>query len=264
MHAKLLGMIALLALAGTTWAALPYGPTAAERKMLPPWCQGDPQWRAALGPAAVWNNHTCYGINRLNRYYKSRNDRDRRENLQTALIDFNYSLDKLPPDFQLMAEIRMYRGITLALMNRKGEAAADLVRAISMDPKLVRAYGELADLYQHKFSQREKALEVVTDGLRHNPQARSLRRRYTQLGGKQPFPAPLVTTPSEAVVVPPPPAQTEALLPPPSQAATANSTPSVETSGTSTPTTDARSATPEASPSESRGGRANPWCRFCP
>lgn len=263
MLAKLTSLIMLMALAGSTWAALPYGPTEAERKLLPPWCQGDPRWTPLLGSAAVWNNHTCYGINRLNRYYNSRSQRERQENLQTALTDFNYSIDKLPPDFLLMPEIRMYRGITLNLMNRHGEAMADLSKAISMDPKLVRAYGELADLYEKKFSQRGKALEVVSDGLRHNPQAKSLQRRYTQLGGKPPFPAPHVTPPVETVA-PTPPSQPPIEEAMPAPATKAQSPDPAGASSPSTPPAEPKASTTAASPAEAQGGRANSWCRFCP
>lgn len=240
------GFLILVGLSLTAHAAEPYGPTDEENKMLPDYCQNPWQWASILGPGAVWNNHTCYGINRINRYYKSRTRHEKNEHLGTALRDFNYSVSKLPPDFALMPEIYMYRGITLSLMGRVGEAVADLQKATGMDPKLVKAYSELADLYENKLSQSKKALEVITEGLRHNPDTPSLQRRYTRLGGKLPYPEP-VSRPEPAVAeTPPAPAQGTA----PEAVPIAAPVEKVD-------------AAPEAEKPRI-GSPTNPYCRFCP
>ncbi|MEW6415629.1 MAG: hypothetical protein AB1482_10295 [Pseudomonadota bacterium] len=232
----------LMGLSLNALAAQPYGPTAEEMKVLPDYCRNPGQWGAILGPSAGWNNHTCYGINWINRYYKSRTGREKRDSLQNALGDFNYSITKLPPDFPLMPEIRMYRGITYALMDRAGEAAADLQQAIRMSPGLVRAYNELADLYESKLGQRGKALETITEGLRHNPDVPSLQRRYTRLGGKLPYPEPLAR-PAPAVAEPPAA---------PVQAAPQEAAPA------------AGAGTAQDAEKPKIGNPKNPYCRFCP
>lgn len=229
----------LMGLSLTAHAAQPYGPAAEEAKMLPDYCQNPEKWNSTWGPAAVWNNHTCYGINWLNRYYKSRTSSEKRDSLQNALGDFNYSVGKLPPDFPLMPEIYMYRGSTYNLMGRNGEAVADLRKAIGLDPKLTKAYNELADLYETKLSQRDKALEIITEGLRHNPDVKSMQRRYTRLGGKLPYPEPIEPTPA---------VEAEAAKPEePPLAAPAEKT-----------VTEPDSDKPKI------GSPTNPWCRFCP
>ena len=236
----------LLALSLTAYAAEPYGPNAAEGKMLPDYCQNPEQWKSILGPDAGWNNHTCYGINRINRYYKSKNSREKSDNLQTALGDFNYSVAKLPPDFVLMPEIYMYRGITFSLMGRVGEAVADLQKATGMDPKLVKAYNELADLYEGKLSQPGKALEIVTKGLRYNPDIQSLQRRYTRLGGKLPYPES-VSRPSPVV------AETPPALPQGAAVEVAPAAAPAEKTGVAPDTEKLKIGSP-----------TNPYCRFCP
>jgi len=247
-------VLLMMGLSFTVLAARPYGPTAEEARMLPDYCQNPERWSAVLGPAAGWNNHTCFGINWLNRYHKSRTSRERQYALQTALGDFNYSVNKLPPDFVLMPEIFMYRGITLGLMGRVGEARADLQRAIDRDPRLVRAYNALADLYEDRLSQPRKALEVVTEGLRHNPDTRSLQRRYTRLGGKLPFPEPIARpapTPAEA---PPATAQSPAAEAAPVAAAV----PTPVTAPADRPAAALAAERPRI------GSPTNPHCRFCP
>lgn len=233
---------ALMALSLNALAALPYGPTAEEMNVLPDYCRNPGQWGAILGPSAGWNNHTCYGINWINRYYKSRGPAEKRYSLQNALGDFNYSITKLPPDFPLMPEIHMYRGITHALMGRAGEATADLQKAIRMNPRLVRAYNELADLYENRLRQRDKALETIVEGLRHNPDIPSLQRRYTRLGGKLPYPEPLAP-PAPAV------AETPAA---PAQAAPQEAAPA------------AAADTVQDAEKPKIGSPKNPYCRFCP
>lgn len=238
-----------LGLSLTAHASQPYGPTVDEAKMLPDYCQNPVHWNSILGPAATWNNHTCLGINWLNRYYKSRTISEKRLSLKNALGDFNYSVSKLPSDFALMPEIYMYRGITYVQMDRVGEAVADLQKAIGMSPKLVRAHNELADLYEGKLSQPGKALEIVTEGLRHNPDVKSMQRRYTRLGGKLPYPEPIKPTPA---------VETEAAkLEEPATPAPSSVEPVASPTQTITE--------PVESVAEPKvGSPTNPYCRFCP
>lgn len=236
----------LMGLSLTAHAEQPYGPTAEETKMLPDYCRNSAHWKSILGPAATWNNHTCYGINWINRYYKSRSSGDKNFSLQNALGDFNYSVSKLPPDFALMPEIHMYRGITFSLMGRMGEAVADLQKSIGMDPKLTRGYNELADLYENRLSQPKKALEIITDGLRHNPGTTSMQRRYTRLGGKLPYPEPLSRPEPAIAETPSGPAQgaVSEAVPPAAPVEKADAAPETEKPKIGSPT--------------------NPYCRFCP
>ena len=239
----------MMTLSLTAHASQSYGPTAEEAKMLPDYCQNSEHWKSILGSASTWNNHTCYGINRINRYYKSRTSSEKRGNLEGALRDLNYSVTKLPPDFVLMPEIYMYRGITYGLMDRVGQAVSDLQKAIGMDPKLTKAHNELADLYETKLSQRGKALEIITEGLRHNPDVKSMQRRYTRLGGKLPYPEPIEPTPAveaEAAKPEEPPTPTPSSVEPAASPTIAPPAP-VE---------------PIAEPPI--GSPTNPYCRFCP
>jgi tetratricopeptide (TPR) repeat protein len=240
------GFLLMIGLSLPLHAAQPYGPTAEEAKTLPDYCQNPEQWKSILGPGAGWNNHTCYGINWINRYYKSRTSSTKSYSLQNALGDFNYSVSHMPPDFLLMPEIYMYRGITYSLMGRNGEALADLLKSVGMNPKLIKAYNELADLYEHKVSQHDKALETITEGLRHNPGTTSLQRRYTRLGGKLPYPEPL--SPPEPAVAEMPAA--------PARGAAPEAVPAAAPVEKTDAAADAEKPT--------IGTPKNPYCRFCP
>ncbi len=222
-----------------------YGPTAEETRMLPPYCggPGGGDWKAILGPEIVFNNHTCYGINFLNRYYRAKTSWQKKQYLQNALGDFNYSVRHLSPGFKLMPEILYYRGLTYRLMGREAEAMGDFLKSIQLDPKYFKSVAELADLYDGKLSSRKKALELVTEGLRHSPSSRELMRRYDRFGGKPPYPEPYVRQAAQETPAPTAPAP---VAPEPAPKPAAAGAPA--------------SAPPPAAP----GSTANPWCRFCP
>lgn len=254
----------LILLASTgALAAESYGPTPEEIAMLPPYCggPGGGDWKAILGEARTWNNHTCYGINRLNRYYKSRTAGERKYHLQTALQDFNYSVSHLPQTFPLMPEILYYRGVTLKLQGTPALAMADWQKSISLDKHYVRSIQELADLLAKKIGKPEQALEVVAEGLRDNPDVKSLQKRYTRYGGKLPYPEPRVAIK---------PAQ-EGALQAKGESEMANVEKTKEAAlATDAAKTDVPSQQPdlgkakEPSPAPVIGTPDNPWCRFCP
>jgi tetratricopeptide (TPR) repeat protein len=236
-----------------------YGPSAEETRMLPPYCggPGGGDWKAILGPESGFNNHTCYGINFLNRYYRAKTSWQKRDYLQNALGDFNYSVNHLSPGFKLMPEIFYYRGLTYRLMDRQAEAMGDFLKSIQLDPKYSKAVAELADLYDRNLSNRKKALELVSEGLRHNPASRELRRRYDRLGGKPPYPEPYAAPLAQDS----PKTEPEALVPIPTPAPAAPTRPAAETPAPAT-ATERAVGTPQQP--ATHGSPGNPWCRFCP
>lgn len=225
-----------------------FRPSQAEMATLPPYCaarfeEGSPAfatWRASMGGDFIHVHHYCAGLNFLNRSYGISSAKDRQGTLGGALRQFDYMLTHVQPGFSLRPEILLHRGITLSLLKRPGEAVANLQQAIDMNPGLARAYQALADLHL-KLKDRAKALEVVTAGLRHNPGTTSLQRRYTELGGKLPYPAPLAAAP----------AATPAAEPVAAEAPKATEPPAAERAETDT------------SP-QKIGVPGNPYCRFCP
>ncbi|MDO9007361.1 MAG: hypothetical protein Q7U80_03985 [Thiobacillus sp.] len=178
--------------------------------------------------------------------------KDRQSTLGAAMTNFNYVLKYTQPGFYLRSEILMNRGIALSMQHKDGEAMGDLLKAIEIDPKLPRAYATLADMYE-KQKNRSKALETVTAGLRHNPDTKSLQRRYTELGGKLPYPAPALAADAEASA-----AQTTAT---PTPAATH---PGESGTATAPDPTPAMAPAVEPPTAPKIGSPKNPYCRFCP
>lgn len=251
--------IVLLAgmLAGPSFAARWSAPTDAELRGLPPYCTaklkfvpgGAQAYAATVGAQYKNIHHYCDGLNFLNRYYRASSPAEGRSNLALAIIEFDYMVRHLVPDSPLAPQIYLSRATALALSNRKPEAVRDMIQAITLDPKFVRGYGALADLYSD-VHQRGKALETVVEGLRQIPDSPTLKRRYRELGGKLPYPKP-----AAASVVASPPSES---TPPETAAKNDESMPDAGEAEQEDEEEPDETAPPKI------GSPTNPWCRFCP
>lgn len=236
-----------------------FRPNAAEILTLPPYCQakynlppGSPEWnawQARIGRNFIDLHHYCSALNYLNHYWGARRKQDRSFYLQQAMNGFDYMVKAEKPDFALRAELYSNRGEVFKLMGRPGEAAKDFNQALSVNPELVKPYLQLADLHVAGRSPK-RALEAVSEGLRHVPDSTALQRRYLELGGKKPFPEPVVAKVAEpATGQPETPASKLEAAAEPVEAAAVGSRPEP-------------AAQTEAAPAI--GTPKNPYCRFCP
>lgn len=236
-------------------AVEPWAPNDSEMANLPPFCKARMKsgssspdyktWENTLGKDFLHTHHYCAGINFISRYYRSRSKQDKLFNLNNALGNLTYMVEHASPDYSLMPDVYLNRGLTYSLMKRHGEAMADMNKAIELNPNQAKAYNVLADYYAST-QQKDKALETVTKGLQHNPDTLSLQRRYTELGGKLPYPAPIAPAPVEA------------------EAAKTDETPADTPSSPAVGTQEA--APPDVVPVTPApiGSPKNPYCRFCP
>jgi tetratricopeptide (TPR) repeat protein len=112
------------------------------------------------------------------------------------MADLDYMVNNLDKDSAFAGEIFLYRGIVFALKKEDAKAIVDLKKSLAINPKQTNAYNTLANLYGRK-NMKNEALEIITEGLRHLPEAKSLKRNYTELGGKLPYPEPILTKTTE-------------------------------------------------------------------
>jgi tetratricopeptide (TPR) repeat protein len=190
-------------------------------------------------------HHFCDGLRFYSRAMSSTHNReDFKYYIQESLGGYDYVLRTTTPDFVMRPEINAEKARTLALAGRKAEAVMLYTSVMQQTPNFVPAYLYLADYYAS--SNRSKALELVSEGLRHNPETKSLQRRYRELGGKLPYPEPL--------------AKAEPVKPPIEDAVV------TETKAEPSPE-QAKAANAEAGPKVEEpkiGSPKNPYCRFCP
>lgn len=240
-------------------ARLPWVPTDAEMTSLPPYCkakmktpQGSPEynaWEATLGKDFLHTHHYCAGINFINRYYGARTQMDKRGTLHEAETNLQYMVTHAEPTYSLMPDVYLNLGVVYSLSGQPARAITHFNKAIELNPRLPRAYTGLADYYL-KSKQSAKALEIVTEGLRHNPETRSLQRRYKELGGKLPYPEPVSVAEKVEPVAEP-------------AAATDKAAPASDSALAASPSEAAPAAAP-AIVTPKIGSPTNPYCRFCP
>jgi len=101
-----------------------------------------------------------------------------------------------------------------------------------------------------RLKQDKKALETISEGLRHLPDSKGLQRRYKALGGKLPYPAP-IGKPLEKVL----PQSSEKIEQPSGKH-------ELTKMGSVVPPPPVPMPLPEISTPEDT--KRNPWCRFCP
>jgi tetratricopeptide (TPR) repeat protein len=213
--------------------------TDSERRALPPNC-------AVNHP--MYQTHYCNGLNFLNRHYRERVKSGDTFNLGQAIGELSYVVSYFSQDSPFMADTYLNRGTAYSLMSKWGNAIEDWNMAIKLNPKTVMAYVSLADYYA-KLKMDKRALEIIITGLKRNPDAKALKRKYDKLGGQQPYPEPIEPVDSAAKVN----AATKA-----SDTTAAQDEPGKAVAAT------APDISPTAVPSNSISSSKNPWCRFCP
>jgi len=161
------------------------------------------RWEAQYGPDFLHTHHLCHGIGLLeSKYPKARTEQERRYILDGALGELGYMLAHAKPDFALMPDVHLYRGIALQLQKHEGAALKEYLKAIELNPKFFAAYNRAANLYI-KLGAKDLALKKVTEGLQHLPGNKGLQRLYQELGGKLPYPQPYGEKEVTAAVVQP-------------------------------------------------------------
>ena len=261
MNWKNLGVSLLLSMAcAQAGAAEPWAPSDAEMASLPPYCkarmksgQGSQDyktWEASLGKDFIHTHHYCAGLNFINRYYRARSNNDKRFNISNAEGNLQYMVSHADPGYSLMPDVHLNLGVVYSLSNQPAKAIAHFNKAIELNPRQPRAYSSLADYYV-KGKQTGKALDIVTEGLRHNPDTKSLQRRYRELGGKLPYPEAIASVPPTAPAA-------EASEPAASAAMPASGAEPAAVAPVTPPPAEQPIEPPKI------GSPTNPYCRFCP
>jgi tetratricopeptide (TPR) repeat protein len=242
----------------TSTAHAKFDVSDAELASLPAFCaaryKGSPAeykaWAQKLGSDFAHTHHYCNALNYINRYYRSRNERERKYILERAEGNLDYMIGHASPNYSLMPEIYLNRGLVYSLMGQHAKAITDMLKAIEMNPMQSRAFTMLSDYYA-RTKQHGKALEIVTQGLKYNPGNTALQRRYNEFGGKLPYPEPFITPQPESIVEDKK-KTSEPVLP--------SGPEPINTDPPTTLTTPANQSSVPLNP----GTGKNPFCRFCP
>ena len=232
------------------WAVLPFTATPAEQAM----CQARVNSRLDRSdPDSGHMHHYCDGLRFIDRAYAAMgNKRDMQHYLKESIGGFDYVLRSVQDSYVMRGEVHFGKGRALMLMGKNAEAAAEFYKALSHKFDTPAVYQALADYYREA-GNNQKAMEMVTEGLGRNPDSKGLKRRYTEFGGKLPYPVAIEPAmpekaedkPVAKIEAAPPSADTVGQTSAPTQLpAPVLQTPQIES--------------PEL------GSPKNRYCRFCP
>jgi tetratricopeptide (TPR) repeat protein len=192
--------LALAAWAGGSWAQ-PANVTREETALLPAYCpytQGSPgyltegsqKWIAAYGDTFHAMHHYCWSF-----VYLMRADRHsipeqiRNFFLSQAFADIEYVVRHASPTHVLLPELLTKQGMITRRLKEPKRAMTYLNDAIALNPKYWRAYSELAECHL-ALNQKERALQVIEQGLAQVPESKVLNAMLHELrGAKRPAPA---------------------------------------------------------------------------
>ena len=181
--------------AGAQWR---YDPRV--QAMLPPYCRNAAiyreqvpggknrteieHWKQILGESFRHIHHYCFGLESTNRaLFTVVTAQDRERELRNSILEFNYAIDRVQPDFALLPEMLTKKGENLLRLRRAAEAIAVLARAIESKVDYWPPYAALSDYYK-EVGNIEEAQQWLQKGLAASPGAAALERRLSKLSAR--------------------------------------------------------------------------------
>lgn len=138
------------------------------------------RWHSVLGETFIHIHHYCWGLMKTNRGLLARDEQSRRSYLTYSIGEFDYVINRAPPDYVLLPEILMKKGENLIRLGQVGSGTLQLLRAIELKPDYWPPYAVMSDYYK-KSGDPKKAREVLEKGLSVSPDAIALKARLADL-----------------------------------------------------------------------------------
>ena len=137
----------------------------------------------------MFNNmhHYCWGLTKTNYailFYGTlkRTPQERRALLNSAIGEFDYVIERAPPDFVLLPEFLTKKGESLVDLGKPSLAAVEFQRAMQLKPDYWPPYVALSDYYKD-IGNPKMAREVLERALSFSPDAQAVKRRLAELDG---------------------------------------------------------------------------------
>lgn len=121
------------------------------------------EWKNRLGQVWIFVHHHCAGQIWLQRAKLASNDRDRKFALESSLYESRFTLDRIPTNHPMYAEILTHMGMVERERGNSGAALEYFERAITTHPKLPGGYQGQALLYRDQ-QKLAMAREVLLAG----------------------------------------------------------------------------------------------------
>jgi len=143
------------------------------------------RWYQLLGPTYNALHHYCWGLQAVHdATFLARDKQFRAHMLNVSIREFDYVIDRAPPDYVLMPEFLFKKGESQVKLGQGHIAVVQFQRAIELKPDYWPPYAAMSDLYK-SVGDLPKAREWVDKGLSVAPDAKPLLARQAELGGTQ-------------------------------------------------------------------------------
>lgn len=140
------------------------------------------RWNSVMGPTFEAMHHYCWGLMKNNRAnVLARTQQARLFYLGDAIGEFDYVIQRAPPDFVMLPEILTKKGENLLRLGKTAKAIPELLRAIELKPEYWPPYEVLSEHYRVA-GDIAKAREMLEQGLSFSPDSKTLKRRLADLG----------------------------------------------------------------------------------
>jgi hypothetical protein len=140
------------------------------------------RWQSVFGDMFQHLHHYCWGLMKTNRgVLLARSGPVREFYLRDSLQEFDYVIERSPPNFILLPEILTKKGENLVRLGRGPVALMEFERAIELKSDYWPPYAHMSDYYKG-MKDVSKAREALDRGLSFSPEAPALKRRLAELG----------------------------------------------------------------------------------
>jgi len=262
---RILIVLAIVMLSGTAAGGEPPSSgrnvSVADLAFLPAYCRGtqlirdvskDPksvqEYVTTYGKPFIHLHHYCWALNWEKKAWRSNARGQRDWNLERALGDIKYVLDRSDEGFVLLPEIYSTQARILSTLNRDPLAIVALQNAIKVKPDYAPAYVKLSEYYVQA-NNKTQAIKVLEQGIDHIEKPATLIKQLAKLG------VTYQRAPGAALKNAPTPDQEKEAAPLTERPAI----PEPETAVPAAPPNQSKSETPPETTN-----KANPHCRFCP
>ena len=135
-----------------------------------------------MGPKNFMHmHHYCKGLELTNHaLYSARTKHDRDDGLRYSIGEFDYTIQRVAPDFAMLPEMLTRKGENLLRLGRAPEAVVELNRAIGLNPAYWPPYAALSDHYKAA-GDLAAARDWLEKGLSATPDSKALKRRLAEL-----------------------------------------------------------------------------------
>lgn len=139
------------------------------------------RWHATMGDVFIHMHHYCWGLMHLHRAkVLARDAQARGFYYDHAVREFDYTIERTPRDFPLLAEMLTKKGEALLGRGKAALALAEFERAIELKPDYWPPYAHISDHYRSS-GDAPKARQILEIGLARSPGAKGLQRRLQEL-----------------------------------------------------------------------------------